>query len=309
MMDRRHLLTLAAAVPAAFAFPQVVWAHRPDLTKLKTHSIASKAIEITYKTPHGKPNGLDTTAEGMWIMDQGPENYASLINPQDGKLIREFMCEGVRSASGIAADGDTLWIGSTYNRFIIANDIKTGKLKAKYSTPGAGQIYRMAGDAPGRRTNLKPAYPEPPKPPPPVAGTPTTGGRQGAGRQDDTAQAGPVGTGAHCILVKGNLLYVAVPPARAIFAIDKNTWVVQNIIQTAGSRPHDMTWTNDAKTHFWASDSDLNAFYLHNASTGEISQCIQLPSDSPVIHGAKIWNGYMYNCDDAGWMFRFRMPA
>ena len=309
MIDRRHLLTMAAAVPAAFAFPQVVWAHRLDLTKLKTHNIASKAIEITYKTPHGKPNGLDTTAEGMWIMDQGAENFASLINPQDGKLIREFVCEGVRSASGIAADGDTLWIGSTYNRFIIANDIKDGKPKAKYSTPGAGQIYRVAGDAPGRRTNLKPAYPEPVKPPPPVAGTPTTGGRRGAGQQDNTAEAGPVGTGAHCILVKGNLLYVAVPPARAIFAIDKNTWVVQNIIQTAGSRPHDMSWTNDAKTHFWASDSDLNAFYLHDAATGEISQCIQLPTDSPVIHGAKIWNGYMYNCDDAGWMFRFRMPA
>ena len=159
----------------------------------------------------------------------------------------------MRAASGIAADGDTLWIGSTYNRFIIASDIANGKLKAKYSTPGAGQIYSVVGDAPGRRTSLQHAYPPPP-PPPPVAGTPTTGGRQGAGRQDDTAQAGPVGTGAHCILVKGNLLYVAVPPARMIFVIDKNTWVVQNLIQTAGSRPHDMTWTNAAKTHFWASD-------------------------------------------------------
>jgi hypothetical protein len=309
MMDRRRLLAMAAAAPALAAFPQVAWAHMPNLSGLRTRNIDSKAIEVTYKTPHGKPNGLDVTTEGMWIMDQGPENYASLINPQDGKLIREFVCEGVRSASGIAADGDTLWIGSTYNRFIIANDIKDGKLKAKYSTPGAGQIYKVATDAPGRRTNLKPAYPEPPKPPPPVAGTPTSGGRQGAGRQDDAALAGPVGTGAHCILVKGNLLYVAVPPARAIFAIDKNTWVVQNIIQTAGSRPHDMSWTSPAKTHFWASDSDLNAFFLHDASTGAISERMQLPSDSPVIHGAKIWNGYMYNCDDAGWMFRFRMPA
>jgi hypothetical protein len=309
MMDRRHLLAMAAAVPASLAFPQVVWASLPNLSGLRTRNIDSKAVEVIYKTPHGKPNGLDVTKEGMWIMDQGAENYASLINPQDGKLIREFMCEGVRSASGIAADGDTLWIGSTYNRLIIANDISNGKLKAKYSTPGAGQIYKVVTDAPGRRTNLKPAYPEPPKPPPPVAGTPTSGGRQGAGRQDDSVQAGPVGTGAHCILVKGNLLYVAVPPARSIFVIDKNTWVVQNIIQTAGSRPHDMTWTNDAKTHFWASDSDLNAFFLHDATTGQMSERLQLPSDSPVIHGAKLYNGYMYNCDDAGWMFRFRMPA
>jgi len=311
MIDRRRLLAMAAAAPAVAAFPQLASAALPNLSGLRTRNIASSAIEVIYKTPHTKPNGLDVTSEGMWIMDQGPENFASLINPQDGRVIREFVCEGVRSASGIAADGDTLWIGSTYNRLIIANDIKDGKLKAKYSTPGAGQIYKVVSDVPGRRTNLKPAYPEPPKPPPPpVAGAPiSTGGRQGAGRQNDDAQAGPVGTGAHCILVKGDLLYVAVPPARMIFVIDKNTWVVQNLIQTAGGRPHDMAWTNDAKTHFWASDSDLNAFFLHDATTGQMTERLQLPSDSPVIHGAKLWNGYMYNCDDAGWMFRFRMPT
>ena len=308
MVDRRRLLAMAASAPVLAAFPKLAFAALPNLSGLRTRNVASGAIEVLYKTPHAKPNGLDVTSEGMWIMDQGPENYASLINPQNGNLIREYTCEGVRSASGIAIDGDTAWIGSTYNRLIIAVDSRTGKLKAKYSTPGAGQIYRTVADVPGRRTNLKPAYPPVP-PPPPVPGTPTTGGRQGAGRQDDAAQVGPAGTGAHCILVKGDLLYVAVPPARAIFVIDKNTWVVQNMFQTAGSRPHDMAWSNDAKTHFWASDSDLNAFFLHDATTGAMSERLQLPSDSPVIHGAKIWNGYMYNCDDVGWMFRFRMPA
>ncbi|MEY4965415.1 MAG: hypothetical protein RL274_998 [Pseudomonadota bacterium] len=309
MIDRRRLLAMAASAPAIAAFPQLASAALPNLSGLRTRNIASSAIEVIYKTPHTKPNGLDVTSEGMWIMDQGPENYASLINPQNGALIREYVCEGVRSASGIAIDGDTAWVGSTYNRLIVAVDERTGKLKGKYSTPGAGQIYKVVSDVPGRRTNLKPAYPEPPKPPPPVAGTLTSGGRRGAGLQDDSVQAGPVGTGAHCILVKGNLLYVAVPPARMIFVIEKNTWVVQNLIQTAGSRPHDMTWTNDAKTHFWASDSDLNAFFLHDATTGQMTERLQLPSDSPVIHGAKLWNGHMYNCDDAGWMFRFRMPA
>ena len=159
MIDRRRLLAVAASAPAISAFPQLAAAHLPNLSGLRTRNIASSAIEVIYKTPHAKPNGLDITGEGMWIMDQGPENYASLINPQDGKLIREFVCEGVRAASGIAADGDTLWIGSTYNRFIIANDIKDGKLKGKYSTPGAGQIYIFLSEAPARSTKLKPAYP------------------------------------------------------------------------------------------------------------------------------------------------------
>jgi len=100
MIDRRRLLAVAASAPAIAAFPQIAAAHLPNLSGLRTRNIASGAIEVIYKTPHAKPNGLDVTGEGMWIMDQGPENYASLINPQDGKLIREFVCEGVRAASG-----------------------------------------------------------------------------------------------------------------------------------------------------------------------------------------------------------------
>jgi hypothetical protein len=119
----------------------------------------------------------------------------------------------------------------------------------------------------------------------------------------------PPGTGAHCILAKGPLLYVAVPPARAIFVIDKRTWDVIDEWQTAGNRPHDMSWADAARTKIWASDSNLNAFFLHDVATGQMSERLQLPSDSPVIHGAKIYNGYMYCCDDVGWMFRFRMPA
>ena len=306
MMDRRRLLAMAAAAPA-FAKPAL--AALPNFSGLRSRNIASGGIEVAYKSPHSAPNGLDVTRESLWVIDQDPDNYASLVNPQNGALIREFKCEGVLSASGICADGDTIWIGSTYNRLIVALDERSGRLKAKYSTPGAGQIYRVASDAPGRRTPLQRAYPAPP-PAPRAPGAPAaTGGRQGAGRQDDTAESGPAGTGAHSILVKGNLLYVAVPPARTIFVIDKTSWVVQNYFQTAGSRPHDMTWANEAKTHFWSSDSDLNAFFLHDATTGQMTERLQLPSDSPVIHGAKLWNNYMYNCDDVGWIFRFRMPA
>ena len=151
MIDRRRILAMAASAPAIAAFPQLASAALPNLSGIRTRNIASSAIEVIYKTPHTKPNGLDVTSEGMWIMDQGPENYASLINPQNGVLIREYVCEGVRSASGIAVDGDTVWVGSTYNRLIIAVDERTGKLKGKYSTPGAGQIYKVVSDVPGRR--------------------------------------------------------------------------------------------------------------------------------------------------------------
>jgi hypothetical protein len=30
------------------------------------------------------------TSEGMWILDQGHDNWVSLVNVADGKVIREF---------------------------------------------------------------------------------------------------------------------------------------------------------------------------------------------------------------------------
>ncbi|MSO72382.1 MAG: hypothetical protein EXQ84_02070 [Rhodospirillaceae bacterium] len=305
MMKRRQFLGTAAAVVPAVTWSKLAQGGLVDLSDIRSRD--TSPIEVVYKTPHGKPNGLDITREGMWVMDQGPENYISLIDPKDGRLIREFMPKNVRAASGIGIDDDgTMWIGSTYNRMIVHIDPKSGNTIAAYQTPGAGLIYRVEGDPPGRSTNLKPAYPptEPPRQRP--ANEPA---RLPDGQVSLDADVAPAGTGAHCILPKGDALYVAVPPARAIFTINKKTWRVTDMWQAAGNRSHDMTWADAGKTKLWASDSNLNAFYLHDMRTGAILEKLQLPTDSPVIHGAKIWNGHMYFCDDVGWMCRFKMPA
>jgi streptogramin lyase len=306
MIGRRQLLSLAALAAPAMAFPGLARAALPDLSRIPTRKIDK--VDVVYKTPHGKPNGMDVTKDGFWVIDQGNENYVSLINPETGALIREFKAEGVRSASGVGIDDQGVaWIGSTYNRLIVACDSTTGKSLGRYSTPGAGQIYRTRVDQPGHRTPLQPAYPpEPPAPPVPGA-PPRPTGRRGWGPQEPDAMEGPTGTGAHCVLPKGDLLYVDVPPARMIFVIDKKTWIVQDMFPTAGDRPHDMAWADAGKTKLWCSDSNLGAFFLHDAATGAISQRIQLPDDAPVIHGAKVHNGYMYYCDDVGWMCRFKL--
>lgn len=303
-MQRRQFLGLVAITPALAAFPDLAAARRPDLSGIRSR--AANPIEVVYRTPHGKPNGLDITREGMWVIDQGPENWISLINPENGRLIREFQPNNVRAASGICVDDtdQTMWIGSTYNRLIVHTDARDGRTIAAYQTPGAGLIYRMAGDAQGHRTPLEQAYPEAPRPPSALPGNVARlpDGQVALDRVD-----APPGTGAHCVLQKGNLLYVAVPPARAVFVIDKTSWVVQDSYAAAGNRPHDMAWADAGKTRFWASDSNLNAFFLQDATTGEITERIQLPDNSPVIHGAKLYGEYMYCCDDVGWMFRFRM--
>ena len=307
MIERRHLLSMAAALPAAAAFPKMAKAAFIDRSAIPMKP--SGPVEVLYKTPTPKPNGMDVTPEGMWIIDQSPGNMCTLFNPANGQKIRDFSAEGVLSASGICVEGDVAWIGSTYNRLIVSVNSRTGKLIQKYSTPGAGQIYKTRVDQAGRRSPLPQAAPPPPPAPVDPNAPRATGGRQGAGKLTADTMEGPAGTGAHCILTKGNLLWVTVPPARMTYVIDKESWIVQEMFPTVGDRPHDMSWSSPAKTHIWASDSNLDAFFLHDAMTGRVTQGIQLPNTAPIIHGAKLYNGYMYCCDDTGWLFRFRMPA
>jgi streptogramin lyase len=290
-----------AAIPARAA--TLAQNGRPDVSTIKTRP-ASK-IEIVYKTPHGKPNGLDLTEEGLWVMDQGADNYISLIEPKSGKLIREFKPKNVRAVSGLGVDADgTMWVGSTYNRMIVHVDPKTTNTIAAFQTPGAGLHYSMEGDAPARASKLPEAYPV--EAPVPTA-LPGNVSRLPTGRVPLDWDQAPPGTGSHCILIKGDTLYITVPNARTVFAVDKVKWVVKDFYLTPGNRPHDMTWGDASKTWVWASDSNLNAFYRTNISNGQITEVIQLPDDSPVIHGAKLVDGWMYCCDDKGWMFRFQM--
>jgi len=316
-----------AAVSAA-AVPKVATAATttclPDLSKLKTRHISK--FEVIYKTPRGNPNGLAlTTNPGeMWIINQATGSHASLINISDGSLVREFETD-TRGDSGICVDDDNvMWITSTGNRLIVSCSPDDGKTIAKYVAPGAGRIYEQAGDPPARNTTLEFAYPRPPRPPRPSNPLQNVGATAGQLHPGDgklppgqvplDMEDTPAGSGSHGLISKGNLLYVASPPSRTIFVIDKKSWVVQNRFPTPGNRPHGITWTSSAKTHFWSADSNFNAFFLYNASSGQITERLQVGDDSPVIHGAKLilngpGAGYMYCCDDHGWMWRFKMPT
>lgn len=295
-MKRRDFLALSATAltaPSAFAA-------RPDVSRVKSRP-ASK-WEILYKSPHAKPNDLDIQPDGMWVLDQGPENWMSLVNPADGKLIREFQAD-VDAASGLTVDEEgVMWIASTYGNMIVACDSHSGKTIAKYWTPGAGRIFQLKGDAPGRSSKLKPAYPEPPSP---AAAAPRAASLPNGQLPLDTKQ-GAGGTGAHGIVAKDGLLYVAVPPARHIFVIDKKTWVIQDWWPVPGNRTHGLTWDENRET-LWNADSNLNAFHRLDGKTGRIIEKIQLADDSPVIHGAALHDGYMICCDDVGWIWRFKM--
>ena len=123
-MTRRRLLLSSLAAPALFA-----------AAKATERSVTAQKV---FTAPGGgHPNGLQATADGLWILDQG-DNKAYLVD-YDGKLKRELQTESDRG-SGIGFDGKNLWIASTYNRKTLEVDPKTGKTIRAFDTPGSGRV-------------------------------------------------------------------------------------------------------------------------------------------------------------------------
>ena len=299
MIRRREFLALAAAVPAGAL-------RGLELSKVAIRK-AGKA-ETAFKSPGPKPNGLQATSDGLWIMDQG-DNRAYLVSYNDGKVLRAFDTEADR-ASGITFDGEAIWIASTYSREIIRADAMTGKTIARYFTPGAGVIYRMTGDPPARASPLASAARSAPRQ--------RETQQQGEGRSQGPGQDQQVGgfqqgqalgarapgTGAHGLEWKDGKLWAAVPPSRTIYRMNPGDWVVEHKFPTVGNRPHGLGWEG---RWLWCTDSNLNAFFKHDTETGEVVEKIQLADNDPLPHGMTIWQGMMWYCDDVGVVCRLKM--
>ena len=264
MMRRREFLALAAAAPAV----------GPVRTR------PAGKVETVFKSPGPKPNGLQATKEGLWILDQG-DNRVYLVDYKDGKVLRALQTESDRG-SGITFDGEAVWIASTYNRKIIRSDARTGRTLASFDTPGAGVVKWTES----RRSPLAP--PEPPRPAAPARKAP------------EPRQA----TGAHGMEWRDGKLWIAVPPSQTIYRVNPAGFAVELKFPTAGNRPHGIGWEG---RWLWCTDSNLNAFFKHDPATGEIVEKIQLADSDPLPHGMSIWQGWMWYCDDVGVVCRLKM--
>ncbi len=243
-------------------------------------------VETVFKSPGPHPNGMQATAEGLWIIDQS-SNMVHLVSYADGKILRGFLTEADR-ASGITHDGQALWLASTYNREIIRTDDKTGKSIAKHFTPGSGVIYKMVGDPPPRSSPLLPKSPAAPAAAKPAAPPPLN----------------TIGTGAHGLEWREGKLWVAVPPSRTAYRIDPKSWTVETKFSTSANRPHGIGWEGK---YLWITDSNRNAFFKHDTETGAVVEQIQLADSDPLPHGMTIWKGVLWYCDDVGVVCRFKL--
>jgi hypothetical protein len=259
MIGRREFLfTSAAAVAAA------------DVRRVQ--------VTTVFKSPGPQPNGLQATAEGLWVLDQ-KENRAHLVDYETGRVLRALETES-KAGSGITFDGEAIWLASTYSSEIIRADARTGKTLAKFPCPGAGVVAWTSG----RRSPLAPA---------PSAPAATAAVAQPASRQ---------ATGAHGLEWRNGRLWIAVPPAQKIYRVSPKVFEIEHQFATAGDRPHGLGWEGNS---LWCVDSNLNALFRHDTRTGKWIERIQLGDSDPLPHGMTIWKGNVWYCDDVGVVCRF----
>ena len=285
---------MAASAGALRAAPRL------DLHRLPVRKTGK--VEIVYDSAVPAPNGLQATAEGLWMIDQGDGSRAALVNYETGKVLRSFETETDRS-SGITCDGGSLWIGSTYSREIVRVDAMTGKTLERHFTPGAGVIYQMVGDPPARSSPIAKSHPRVARPT--AQKKAPSGGQSVGGFQQGALLGGKaLGTGAHGQEWRDGKLWFAVPPSREVYRVDPKTWVVEMKFATAANRPHGIGWEGK---YLWVTDSNLNAFFKHDPETGEMVEKIQLADSDPLPHGMTIWRGVLWYCDDVGVICRLKM--
>jgi sugar lactone lactonase YvrE len=127
MRRREYLKLIGLSLPA--------W---PLLGAASFPTTVADRVDRLFRTPGPRPNGLQATREGLWILDE-QTNRASLVEYGSGRIKHELETPAERG-SGITFDGLSLWIASTHNRKLIKIDAETGELQAEFDTPGSGVL-------------------------------------------------------------------------------------------------------------------------------------------------------------------------
>jgi hypothetical protein len=285
MVNRRSFLGLAAGVPFGAGH-----AHAGEAQPASgvTTRRAGK-VEIAFKSPTPRPNGLQATADGLWIIDQGPGCRATLVRYEDGAVLRQFETDTVLP-SGITFDGEALWIGSTFSYENVRVDAKTGAVLDRKPTPGC-TTYTMAGDPAPRRSPLSPpATPPAPRAADAPPAAPPQPARLTQGRNIRFQ-------GAHGQEWRNGRLWTTATCARSIYEIDPATWTVHRVLQTPGPRPHGLAFEG---RFLWHNDGDLHAFFKYDLDTNRIVERVQLADGDPLSHGLTIRGDTLWYCDDVG---------
>lgn len=202
---------------------------------------------VQWKTPGAQPNGLQASAEGLWVIDQVDPNRIYLLS-YDGEVLRDLGETRARHASGITRDPDgNLWVASTFTYELINFDGETGEELAAFPTPpfdGSGGAHGVEWRWGQLWFNV------------PIVGRifvadPTTGRLL----RDIPCH----GDRAHGIAWDDDgSLWSVDTNKRVIFKLDPATGAIRDAIGVAGPEPHGMTIHEG---QFWLCDAATRAVF------------------------------------------------
>ncbi len=114
-----------------------------------------KGVEVLFQSPDGHPNGLEATADGLWLGEQVTDR-AYLLDWETGRPMVKHETQS-SNTSGIAAGGGFVFMGANGPAHmrprrphdvvkggrIVKLDAKTGEHIINYQTPDGGGLHGM----------------------------------------------------------------------------------------------------------------------------------------------------------------------
>ena len=127
--------------------------------------------------------------------------------------------------------------------------------------------------------------------------------------------AHPEPTGAHGLEWRSGELWVAVPPAVRIFALNPENAAIRNSLPAPGVRPHGIGWDPDGS--LWCAESIDRSFFKMDPASGQILMQLMLPAEEPLVdgvvqapHGMMVWKGQIwFSVAETGEVYRVPLPA
>ncbi len=201
---------------------------------------------VLWKTPGPQPNGLQATADGLWVIDQ-KDDKIYLLDYVDGS-VKETIQTRCKHSSGITLDdAGGIWVASTWTFELVRYDRRTGQETNAFKTPP----YDGKNGVHGLEWRDGAIWFNAPKTGRIYRADPNTGSIYGS--------ISSHGDRAHGMAWDGNTLWCVDTNRCVIFQLDPETGLILDAVGVSQPEPHGMTrWQGK----FWLCDATSREVFI-----------------------------------------------
>ncbi len=224
-------------------------------------------IEKLFRAPYAMPNGLQVTAEGLWIVDQITDRVALVeIGPANDygttRLLRELPSAS-SNTSGLAYGDGTLWLAAN----------------------GPAKLWRPARPTDAQQGEILKVDPASGAT---LARWPLPGGGGTHGVEFDRVEPG--------------MLWLTTLRSQTLTQVRIADWSVQHVIPLPYTRAHGVVRRPD---HLWVVHTADRALVKLRIDDGALLDELRVPADQPEPHCLSEFGDDLLYCDaTSGWVVR-----